>query len=101
LAIVPQRLFSATENFNELGDVMPTEKGLLTLASLNLPTACLPLTHRPVSADQASEIAAAISNGTFGSLHCCTECHHAGLPSESVNHLAALGKANCQACHRG
>jgi hypothetical protein len=101
LAIAPQRLFSATESATEFVNAMPTEKDLLTLASLNLPAACLPLTHRPVSAEQASEIAAALANGSFGSLQCCTECHRSGLPQNGIAHLAALAKVNCQTCHRG
>jgi hypothetical protein len=98
---MPQGLFSKSFGPTEIADGLPTEKGLLTLASLKLPAACVPLTHRPLSAEHAAEIAAALANGSLGSLHCCTECHHAGLPRTGAAPLAALTRANCQACHRG
>jgi hypothetical protein len=85
----------------EAAEGIPSEKGLLTLASLKLPMVCLPLTHRPLSIERAGEIVAALSDGTLDALHCCTECHHAGgEPTHSLQ-LAATIERNCQDCHRG
>jgi hypothetical protein len=80
---------------------MPTAKGLLTLASLKLPPTCVPNSHRPVSADDAGAIAAAIDNGSLATLRCCTECHHAGTAQPSSTRLIAIAEQNCQLCHRG
>jgi hypothetical protein len=73
----------------------------LTLASLKLPVACLPLSHRPISVEQSAEIAAAIANGSLEGLRCCTECHRAGLAQPKAAQLVAVAQQNCQACHRG
>jgi hypothetical protein len=75
--------------------------GLLTLASLKLPVACVPLSHRPLAFPQASEIAAGIGNGSLAGLRCCTECHHAGGNVLRRADLAALSAQHCQICHRG
>jgi hypothetical protein len=80
---------------------VPTAKGLLTLASLKLPQACLPDSHRPLSAEAAAEIARALEAGSLDKLHCCTECHHAGATQSSSSRLIAIADQNCQLCHRG
>jgi hypothetical protein len=80
---------------------VPSAQGLLTLASLKLPAACVPLTHRPLSLDQAAQIASHLANGSLDALHCCTECHHAGLTQIHASRLMAVAQKNCQICHRG
>jgi hypothetical protein len=106
IALLPEGFLDRRGVATELADGSPSEKGLLTLASQKLPTACLPLTHRPISADHAAEIVAALASGSMESLHCCTECHHAGQGQTAsrqpqVAQLAAISQRNCQACHRG
>jgi hypothetical protein len=63
---------------------MPEAHGLLHLASLRLPEACL----TPASPPQAAH-----------SLQCCTRCHHAGdhLPAARI---VAFSQATCAACHK-
>lgn len=80
---------------------IPTAKGLLTLASLKLPTACVPISHQSISNDAAEQIAAAINRGSLDNLKCCTDCHHAGSKrSSSSPRLVAATQQACQACHR-
>jgi len=79
----------------------PDVEGLVTLASLKLPTTCLPQSHRPISAQHAAEIMAAVANGSLEGLRCCTECHRAGLSQPKAAQLVAINQQNCQACHRG
>jgi hypothetical protein len=79
---------------------VPSAQGLLTLASLKLPAACVPLSHQPRSQEQAAQIAASLSNGLLEGLHCCTECHHAGGNLAGAVQLAAISQRNCQVCHR-
>jgi hypothetical protein len=93
----------ATSEFRQT-DGLPDGAALLSLASLNLPATCLPLTHRPVSNEQAAEIALALADGSLDKLRCCTECHHAGQPKAAQRRsptLAAVAMQNCQGCHRG
>ncbi len=85
----------------EMPSGMPSEKGLLTLASLKLPAACLPLTHRPLSTEHAAELAATIASGSLDGLVCCTKCHREGLPQPPSARLVAAVQQSCQACHRG
>jgi hypothetical protein len=101
LSVVRQNWLSTpTATFNA-ADASPDEKGLLTLASLKLPLACVPLSHRPISHEHAAQIAAALANGSLEGLRCCTECHHAGLTQPKAAQLMATNQQNCQACHRG
>lgn len=87
-----------------LAEPEPTADGLLRLASLRLPAACLPNEHRPRSPQHAALLIAALQNGTLANLHCCTECHHA----TAALHSAALRSAvaitalteHCRTCHR-
>jgi len=79
----------------------PTEQGLLTLASFKLPTACVPRTHQPVTAERASEILTAMADGTLATLRCCTDCHHAGQGPAKAEKLIALAQQSCVVCHRG
>jgi hypothetical protein len=79
----------------------PDQEGLLTLVSLKLPPACIPATHRPATADEASALLAAMADGSQGSLRCCTECHRAGQAPVSSDHLIAIAQQNCHLCHRG
>jgi hypothetical protein len=60
----------------------PLEHGLLHLASLQLPEACL----TPAS-------------GRISKIDCCTRCHHAGdlLPAAR---LVAFSQQSCVACHK-
>jgi hypothetical protein len=100
LAILPGALVPAPAAAS-VADGSPDAKGLLTLASLKLPIACVPLSHRPISAEQAAEIAAAIASGSLDGLRCCTECHRAGLSQSKATKLVAIAQQNCQVCHRG
>jgi hypothetical protein len=84
-----------------LAVAMPDEQGLLTLASLNLHTACLPSSHRPRSADHAAALFADMTDGSLDLLHCCTECHHAGQAEHSSMRLVARVQQHCHLCHRG
>jgi hypothetical protein len=97
---LPQLFLSPEKLGENLPDGMPNEKGLLTLASLKLPVACLPATHLPISAEHAAELVAALGDGSLARLHCCTECHHGGL-SQATSAKVATVSQNCQACHRG
>jgi hypothetical protein len=80
---------------------VPSAKGLLTLAALKLPQACMPDSHRPLSAQDAAEIARALEAGSLDKLRCCTECHHAGAVQPASPRLIAIAEQNCQLCHRG
>jgi hypothetical protein len=62
----------------------PTEHGLLHLASLQLPEACISST-------------AASRNGA--KFQCCTRCHHEGETIPTVR-LVALSQQSCVACHK-
>jgi len=63
---------------------VPEAHGLLHLASLRLPEACL----TPPTPQQAAH-----------SLQCCTRCHHAGdyLPAARI---VAFSQTTCVACHK-
>jgi hypothetical protein len=101
LALKAGSFFSRSSAAADVADGLPSDAGLLRLASLKLPVACMPLTHRPLSAEHAAQLAAALSNGSLDALHCCTECHHAGLKQPQIATVAAISQQNCQACHRG
>jgi hypothetical protein len=62
----------------------PTEHGLLHLASLQLPEACL------------SSTAATQRTAKF---QCCTRCHHEGETLPAVR-LVAFSQQSCVACHK-
>ncbi len=62
----------------------PTEHGLLHLASLQLPEACLSST---VAFQEAAMF------------HCCTRCHHGGDMLPAVR-LVAFTQQSCVACHK-
>jgi hypothetical protein len=62
----------------------PTEHGLLHLASLQLPEACL------------SSTAATQRTAKF---QCCTRCHHGGDQIPAVR-LVAFSQQSCVACHK-
>jgi hypothetical protein len=99
--------FSAPAVTRQVQPGVPTAKGLLTLAALKLPQACIPDSHRAFSAEDAAQIARALDNGTLAKLRCCTECHHAGTshyadPAQPAStRLIAIAEQNCQVCHRG
>src|SRR5205823_8275009 len=84
----------------EPADGIPDQQGLLTLASLKLPAACLPASYRPLSAEQAITLAAAIADESRAALRCCTECHYAGGSRTMDGRLVALVAGSCQSCHR-
>lgn len=63
----------------------PTEHGLLHLASLQLPEACL--VPAKASHDGAAKVA------------CCTRCHQAGDLLPTVR-LVAFSQQSCVACHK-
>jgi len=102
-----QGAFSAPVIADHAVHAGPTAKGLLTLAALKLPQNCIPDFHRPLSADDAAEIARAIDAGSLARLRCCTECHHAGTSDHAdagqsaSTRLIAVAEQNCQVCHRG
>ncbi len=60
----------------------PTEHGLLHLASLQLPEACL-----------------ATTSGSVSKIDCCTRCHLAGDPLPRAR-LVAFSQQVCLACHK-
>ncbi|MBC7853044.1 MAG: hypothetical protein IAF94_06380 [Pirellulaceae bacterium] len=60
----------------------PTQHGLLHLASLQLPEACL-----------------ATTSGSVSRIDCCTRCHQAGDPLPTVR-LVAFSQQSCLACHK-
>jgi hypothetical protein len=94
----------AEDTWSPMRDGVPGATGLLTLANLKLPSDCLPLTHRPLSRDQAAELALAIYDGSLAGLACCTECHHAGQTRSGAVRSSAVARTTqqqCQACHRG
>jgi len=93
-------LFASTASRPDRDLVMPTANGLLQLAKLELPAACMPLSQRPISTEHAGEIAAALENGTLANIRCCTECHRAGVKQPASARLIAVTEQNCQACHR-
>ncbi len=93
--------FSAAAAMNRDSHGMPTANGLLTLAGLKLPQACIPDSHRPLSSEDAAQIARALDDGTLAKLRCCTECHHAGATQPASSRLIAIAEQNCQVCHRG
>lgn len=112
LASIHRWLAPAPATTIEIPSGIPSEPGLLTLASLNLPAACLPLTHRPLSQEHAAQIALSLLDGSLEKLRCCTECHHAGQqPTDNERDtaskkkptpaLASVAAQNCQTCHRG
>jgi hypothetical protein len=84
-----------------LPDGTPDQPGLIRLASLRLPAACLPSGHRKLLAEGPAELAAALASGSLDALHCCTECHRAGLAPRATAQVAAIAMESCQACHRG
>jgi hypothetical protein len=86
----------------ELPNGLPNQSGLIRLASLRLPAACLPDEHRKLLADGPAELAAALAaSGSLDALHCCTECHHAGLAHTATSQVVEVVMESCQACHRG
>jgi hypothetical protein len=94
----------AEETWSPAREGVPGASGLLTLANLKLPNDCFPLTPRPLSRDQAAELAMAIYDGSLAGLKCCTECHHASQSSVSRGpsaQVAGTMHRHCQACHRG
>jgi len=94
-------LVSPQPSIQAAAEGVPSASGLLKLASLKLPAACIPLTHQALSVDHAAQIATDLANGSLDALHCCTECHYAGAKQASTTHLAAVAQRNCQVCHRG
>lgn len=104
--ISPALVRQSPPRFDELAPqprlavAMPDDNGLLTLASLNLRPACLPMSHRPRSAAHAAAIFAEMTDGSLELLHCCTECHHAGQPEAGSTRLVAVAGQHCQLCHR-
>ncbi len=74
------------------------DRGLLTLASLDLPARCFP---------QDALIDSAGSGGATGpptaiqreALRCCTECHRAGQANHAGSRLVVAMHKSCVACH--
>jgi hypothetical protein len=85
---------------------LPDGPGLVTLASLKLPTRCLPASYQHISADQAAALATAMALGSDEALRCCTECHSAMKSARARSQpvkpqLVAAAAQSCSACHRG
>ena len=102
--VVRQPAQVAKEIWSAPREGVPGASGLLTLANLRLPSDCLPLSHRPLTQDQAAELALALDDGSLAGLQCCTECHHAsesGSARGASSHVAATMHRHCQTCHRG
>jgi hypothetical protein len=86
----------------DLPDGTPDNRGLIRLASLQLPAACFPEQYRLLMADgDAAQLAAALASGSQDALRCCTECHRAGLAQPKYRQLVAIAQESCKACHRG
>jgi hypothetical protein len=80
---------------------VPNAQGLLTLASLKLPSTCMPAMYQPRSLEHAELLAKNLASGATEALHCCTECHHASGNQTAAAHLAAVSQKTCQVCHQG
>jgi hypothetical protein len=98
----PNRVVNISPRTPQEGDkALPDAEGLLRLASLELPTICLPPSHRAASDEQAAMLALAMTDGTLEALRCCTECHRAGSSSNHNRQMVASVGQSCQVCHRG
>jgi len=80
---------------------LPDGPGLLTLASLKLPSRCLPPDYQSLTGEQAAALAAAMAMGSEEALRCCTECHAAERSRNAGPMLVAAVARSCTACHRG
>jgi len=85
----------------DLPDGTPDDRGLIRLASLQLPATCFPGKHRLLADEDSAQLAAALASGSEAALLCCTECHRAGLDQPKHRQLAAIAMESCRACHRG
>lgn len=90
----------------DLADGTPDQGGLIRLASFHLPAPCFPEQHRGLLAHDPAALAASLASGSLDALHCCTECHRAGLAQVASTQVAstqvaAVLKESCHACHRG
>jgi hypothetical protein len=74
------------------------DRGLMTLASLNLPARCFP---QEALIDSASSGGAAVPPTAIQreALRCCTECHRAGQASHPSSRLVVAMHKSCVACH--
>jgi hypothetical protein len=83
--------------------VRPDEKGLVTLARLDLPVGCFPLgaDWTPASS-QADAPQHAAADSAADALRCCTHCHAEGEAAAHVQVAANTRfQQSCTACHRG
>jgi hypothetical protein len=85
----------------QLPDGTPDERGLIRLASLQLPATCFPEKHRLFADGDSGQLASALASGSLEALRCCTECHRAGMAQRKHGQVAAIAMESCQACHRG
>lgn len=74
----------------------------VTLASLRLTAACLPLEHRP-SADAGSPrlrlASDLLASANYSALNCCTHCHASLGEAPHSRFATAEVVRSCQACH--
>lgn len=80
----------------------PNERGLLTLAKLNLEDLCFPPEPRLLAAADAGTSLQAVIADSEEALTCCTHCHAVGQSAATVQ-VAANTRftQSCTACHRG
>jgi hypothetical protein len=75
------------------------ERGLVTLASLNLPGSCFPRAAL-VAADAGQSPPAAVAAAAKEHLQCCTLCHRAEQAKRPNELLVAKMSQSCTACHQ-
>jgi hypothetical protein len=86
--------------FRGIAAARPDERGLIKLASLQLPGACFP-PQLTATVDVGTTLESALA-GSNDALRCCTHCHADGKAAANVQ-VAANTRfvQGCAACHRG
>lgn len=74
------------------------DRGLLTLASLNLPAHCFPGAGLIDKAGEANR-PTSLSSIDQNALQCCTQCHNPGQPGRPAARTVAAMQRSCVACH--
>jgi len=74
-----------------------SDRGLMTLASLNLPARCFPGEALIAPAAGGPNVGSAAIDQD--ALRCCTECHHSGQADSPASRMVAAMQRSCVACH--
>jgi hypothetical protein len=74
------------------------DRGLLTLASLDLPAQCFPGDALVDTASQANR-PTPLSSIDQDALQCCTQCHNPSQPGRPAARTVAAMQRSCVACH--